>query len=261
MTPEEILQLYDEDERYKATMPGMRREVDGRVVRQINVAEAQARNFILYSDLDQDSADVAIARQRAYFEALGRPVEWKLYSHDQPVDLAARLAAGGFEPGDEDAILVLELAQAPEALLRPLTADVRRLTDAADLQDVRDLLSAVWQKDFSYLVKRMTRLMAADAYASIYLAYAEGQPAAAAWAFFPQDSRFASMWAGSTLPAYRGRGLYKALVAARAQEALARGYQFLTIDAGPMSRPIVERYGFKVLAAAQEFVFQPSAAH
>ena len=219
--------------------------------------EAQARNFIIYSDLDQDVAEAAIARQHVYFQALGRTVEWKLYGHDQPGDLAARLAAAGFEPGEEDTILVLDLARAPELLLRPVMAEVRRLSNPAELRHVRDLLAAVWQQDFDWLEARMTRLMAADAYASVYLAYAEGQPAAAAWAFFPQGSRFASLWAGSTLPSYRGRGLYTALVAARVQEALARGYRFLTIDAGPMSRPIVERYGFEVLTTAQEFVFEP----
>ena len=45
MTPEAILLLYDEDERRMATMPGMRREVDGRVVRQINVGRSAGQEL------------------------------------------------------------------------------------------------------------------------------------------------------------------------------------------------------------------------
>jgi GNAT superfamily N-acetyltransferase len=257
MKPEAILQLYDADERLNATMPGMQREVDGPVVRLMHEAEPEAHSFVIFSDLDENTADTAVARQRAYFQTLGRPVEWKLYAHDKPADLAARLAAGGFAAGEEDTILALELARAPQALLQSPAADVRRLEDVAKLKLVRAVLTEVHGRDFAWLVARMTRLMCAGAFASVYLAYVDGQPAATAWAFFPQGSRFASMWAGATLPAYRKRGLYTALVAARVQEALARGYQFMTIDAGPMSRPIVERYGFEVLARAQEFVFKP----
>ena len=65
-----------------------------------------------------------------------------------------------------------------------------------------------------------------------------------AWLRMPTHSPFASLWGGATLAPYRGRGLYTALVAVRAQEAKARGYQFLTIDASDMSRPICEKQGF-----------------
>ncbi len=257
MTLEEVLALYDADERREARMPGMRREVDGRVVRLIHEKERGDRNFILYTDLDEETAEAAIARQAAYFAALGKPVEWKLFGHDRPADLGARLEAGGFAAEEEDAILVLELARAPEELLRPITADVRRLTDPAELEVVRAVLAEVWDKEFAWLPERMARLMAADGFASVYLAYVDDEPAAAAWIFLPAGSRFAGMWAGSTRARYRGRGLYSALVAARAQEAIARGFQFLTIDAGEMSRPIVERFGFELLTMAREYVWEP----
>jgi hypothetical protein len=40
------------------------------------------------------------------------------------------------------------------------------------------------------------------------------------------------------------------VLAARVQEATARGYRFVTIDASPMSRPIVARHGFRLLTMA-----------
>jgi hypothetical protein len=40
------------------------------------------------------------------------------------------------------------------------------------------------------------------------------------------------------------------LLAARAQEARARGFSLLTVDASPMSRPILEKHGFQHLATS-----------
>jgi G:T-mismatch repair DNA endonuclease (very short patch repair protein) len=40
------------------------------------------------------------------------------------------------------------------------------------------------------------------------------------------------------------------VLAVRAQEARRRGYRYLTIDASPMSRPIVAKHGFQLLTFA-----------
>ena len=80
---------------------------------------------------------------------------------------------------------------------------------------------------------------------SVYVAYVAGQPASAARIEFHPARQFAELYGGSTVPDQRGRGLYTALVAVRAQEALTRGVRFLTVDASPMSRPILERLGFQ----------------
>jgi GNAT superfamily N-acetyltransferase len=48
-------------------------------------------------------------------------------------------------------------------------------------------------------------------------------------------------------PAWRGRGAYRALVASRWSEAVSLGTPALAIQAGAMSRPILERCGFATL--------------
>ena len=68
------------------------------------------------------------------------------------------------------------------------------------------------------------------------------------------------MWGGSTLPLYRRRGLYTALLALRVQEAIRRGYRFVAIDTSPMSRPIVEKHGFRLITYAQDHDWQPALA-
>ena len=90
---------------------------------------------------------------------------------------------------------------------------------------------------------------AAVALAAVYVAEAEGRPVSHGWVRFPR-SLFASLWGGSTVLEYRGRGLYSQLVSARVEEARRRGYQYVTVDARHMSRPILERRGFLRLTTA-----------
>ncbi|HEY0793243.1 MAG TPA: hypothetical protein VGD78_19420 [Chthoniobacterales bacterium] len=49
------------------------------------------------------------------------------------------------------------------------------------------------------------------------------------------------------MPSHRGGGLYRALVAARANEARRLGCRFLTVEARETSSPILERLGFVAL--------------
>ncbi|WP_245688514.1 GNAT family N-acetyltransferase [Vibrio sonorensis] len=83
---------------------------------------------------------------------------------------------------------------------------------------------------------------------SIYVVYQDGKPVTSAWLTFNGDSPFAGIWGGSTLEEYRGRGYYSSLLNKRIEEAKARGKQYLIIDASEMSRPIVEKHGFKLVA-------------
>jgi hypothetical protein len=56
---------------------------------------------------------------------------------------------------------------------------------------------------------------------------------------------FAGLYGGGTLKTHRRRGFYRALVAARAQDARELGARYLLVDALPTSRPILERMGFQ----------------
>jgi hypothetical protein len=107
----------------------------------------------------------------------------------------------------------------------------------------------VWHENFSAMTERLARdLQQTPDQLSVYVAYVDGVPASAAWIYFHTGSQFASLWGGSTVPTYRKRGLYGALLAARVQEAQRRGVRFLTVDASLMSRPILESLGFRWLS-------------
>ena len=53
-------------------------------------------------------------------------------------------------------------------------------------------------------------------------------------------------WLAKTLrEEFRGRGIYSRLFEARVAEARSRGVPYIAVDAAPMSRPILERFGFR----------------
>ena len=67
---------------------------------------------------------------------------------------------------------------------------------------------------------------------------------------------FASLWGGGTVAAWRGRGIYRALIAHRARIAAASGYRFLQVDASSQSRPILSRLGFAALSTTTPYVYE-----
>ena len=253
MNTRQILALYDQEQRRDIEYPDARREVAPPVIREID--HAGERSFISYSQLEGQDVNRVIDEQIRYFESLGHDFEWKVFSHDYPADLKERLAARGFEIEEEETILVLDLQNAPDKLLEPVPPNVRRIVDPAGIDDVLLVETTVWNEAMSWLGDRLRHaLRNIPEYLSVYVAYVDDRPVSSAWIMFPKG-HFAGLWGGSTLEAYRGQGLYTALLAVRVQEARSRGVRYLTIDASPMSRPIVEKFGFQVIAMSTPCVW------
>jgi hypothetical protein len=254
----DIRTLYDRFERYETAMPGFRREETPLVVRY--VPESAASNgMVTWSKLSAENADSAIAAEVAHWRGLGRGFEWKLYDYDQPADLIERLERHGFSIGAGEAIMALDLEQLPPRLRGSTGVEVRRITDPADLAGAVAVQAEVWDKDSSRWMDRLAQqLRDVPEYVSVYVASIDGTAVSSAWINFPTGTPFASLWGGSTRAAYRGRGAYTALVAVRAQEAVRRGYRYLTIDASPMSRPIVTGHGFQLLGMSHPCEWSPA---
>ncbi len=249
MATETLLALYDREQRREIRFANTEREETAHVVRVID--HANRRGAVLYSWLDESSADDVIEQELAYWRGRGYAVEWKLYGHDRPADLKERLAARGFQIGEAEAIMVLSLDEAPPTLWAAPTEKIVRVEEPAQVPAAlavqEDPLDGANHAEFVATI--MAELSQSPEELSVYAVVAEdGQIAASAWIRFPQNTQFASLWGGNTRPAFRGRGFYRSLLAIRAAEARQRGFRFLTLDASPMSRPIVERLGFRLIA-------------
>jgi len=247
MDKTELLEIYTRQQRIEVDYPDVKREVDGSVIRLISLTGEDG--YVIYSRLDEENAEAAISAQIARFQGIPQDFEWKLFDYDTPKDLIDRLRRRGFEIGDPEALVVLDLAAAPEALDRPVPPSVVRITDPGDVDAIVAIENAVWGDDHHDLGEFLKRdLREHPEMLSVYVSYQGQQPASAAWIYFHAGSSFASLYGGATLPQSRNQGHYSRLLAARAREARARGFSLLSVDASPMSRPILEKHGFQYLA-------------
>lgn len=249
-----ILERFDAEMRIDpAPEAGVRFEGLGGVVRAVGQYAC-----IGYSKLSEASANRAIEDQVAYFTALGQEVEWKVYGHDRPRDLGARLAAHGFEADETETVMVFDLARDMPAKPK-LDVEIRRIRDEAGLNDLIAVTSEAFGRDERRRADRFrTRLD--DPTLGLFVAYADGVPVAAGRLEMPCGRSFAGLWGGGTVPAFRGRGIYRALVAERAREAKRLGYRYLNVDARDTSRPILERLGFVPLITVTGWVLRPSSS-
>jgi GNAT superfamily N-acetyltransferase len=215
---------------------------------------------IAWSDLDADGADAVIAEQVAYFAARGEQFEWKLYSYDQPPDLGRRLAAAGLVAEDAEALMVADagLIAGNDGADVALPAGVRLVpvTDDAGVDLMIDVHDRVFGPDPQLRRSLLAHLRNSPKFNALVLAMAGDTPVCASRVSFDATD-FAGLWGGGTLPEWRGRGIYRAMVGYRARLAAERGYRYLQVDASPMSRPILERLGFACLAMTTPYVWSP----
>ena len=226
--------------------PVARVERVGGVVRQ--VAAEHGWNGVVWSDLDASSADKAIAEQIAYYTGLGREFEWKLYGHDLPIDLGQRLRAAGFTAEPEETLMIAEVADLTLDVEPPEGIRFLPVTDRAGVDMVADVHEKAFGTDSSRLRHQLLARLQDDPDTVVAtVALAGDVPVSAARMELVPGTRFAGLWGGGTVESWRGRGIYRALVAHRARAAVERGYRYLQVDAMATSRPILERLGFESL--------------
>jgi GNAT superfamily N-acetyltransferase len=254
----EVLALYDRDMREGAQPdgPGARIERVGRVVRQ--VASAQGWNSVVWSDLDEASADAAIAEQIAHYSGLGHEFEWKLYGHDLPMDLEKRLRTAGFTPEPEETLMIGEAADLTLDAGPPEGVRFLPVTERAGVDLVADVHEKAFGTDSSRLRHQLLARLTDDPDTVVaVVALAGDTPVSATRMELVPGTRFAGLWGGGTVEGWRGRGIYRALVAHRAHAAVSRGYRYLQVDASAQSRPILERLGFQPLTTTTPYVYVP----
>jgi GNAT superfamily N-acetyltransferase len=258
---EAVRTAFDTQIRRKATAdePGAIVEADDGVLRW--VAPGTQTSCIIWSALTAETADAAIAAQRAYFTHRGTPVEWKYYDYDTPADLPARLLAAGFEPEDEEVMIVAETAAISPEVGLPAGVRLAPVTDEAGIEAMMAVRDRAFPDPSPELHERLlTQFRDAPESLEMVVAMAGDEPVAAARVEFVPGTDFAGLWGGGTVPEWRGRGIFRALVAYRAGLAAERGYRYLQVDALPTSRPILERLGFEAVARTTPYVFTPATA-
>jgi GNAT superfamily N-acetyltransferase len=238
----------------------IRVERDGPLLRTLGFGD---RGMVEYRDLDGldgGELDELIARQVRIFAERGEPFEWKLHGHDRPADLPERLRAAGLVPEDMETVLIAPVSAIGIEAGVPDGVVLREVSEPLDLARIEQLEQAIWGVDHGWLVANLGEERTADPDGlRIFIAEAGDVVVCAGWVRFPSGTGFATLWGGATLPAWRGRGIYRALVAHRARLAAERGCRYLEVDASDESRPILERLGFAAVTTTTPYVWSPPA--
>lgn len=246
MNKELLLTKFHQELRYDALSNGYSREQTPFVVRQISTVDNDG--FIIASNLHEKNARKVIKSELNYFRNIKQDFEWKVYSYDQPDNLIELLSQEGFSIDETEVVMAIPLNIQHSLLQNPILL-VKEILDENGIQDLVILEETIWKSPQIELGERLWRDKQQDPESLfIYGIYEQEKLVSTAWMYLEKNSSFASLWGGSTLPSYRGKGFYKQLLSVRAKKAFEKGYDFLTVDASPMSQPILEKLGFQSLA-------------
>ncbi|MEV7990578.1 GNAT family N-acetyltransferase [Streptomyces sp. NPDC086077] len=200
-----------------------------------------------------------INRQRDYFAEREMAVEWRTHHHDEPEELPAYLQAAGFASEEAKTVLIGHTAEIAAETALPNGVTLRRVTADADMHRIAAMEATVWGDGWEWLGDHLiARIAAAPADTAVLVAEAGCEVVCAAWLVIKPGSDFAGLRGGTTLPEWRGRGVYRALVAARAKIAAARGLTYLHVDASDDSAPILRRLGFHAVTSTTSYVWTPT---
>jgi hypothetical protein len=244
-----VLEAYNEQVRCstREASPGYTVERDAHVVRLVREDGSWAG--VTWSELDEDSADAAIAAQIERFSAASEGWEWKYYSYDQPPDLPERLIAAGMEAEPVETLLVAEIAALALEPSLPEGVELAPVTSAPELKALLQMQDDVFGGGSPGMEQAMLAGIAHQPPTTAALvASVDGALVAGGRVEFELGSEFAGLWGGCTVPAWRSRGIFRALVAHGSGLAAARGFRYVHADAAPTSRPILEALGFTPLA-------------
>ena len=203
-------------------------------------------------------------RERLQAEERTRGV-WMAPEAARPAGLAERLRALGLTPHDsapfEARYASMAVVTAPPA--GPSDVAVKRVANLEELREAERVAAVAFGLDeetanaYAASAERSWQFDSKAGDRATFVATIDDEVVGFARAAFGRTAVY--LGGGATHPDFRGRGLYRALVRARWNAAVARGTPVLTVGAGSMSRPVLERLGFSIVGWADCLVDELSA--
>ena len=196
-----------------------------------------------------------LADARTFMRERGKKhLHWLVPEEAEPSGLADALGALGMPPSEEPPGEPRVAAMAMVAPPAPGPAQI----EARPARTFEEFHAATHLSDEAFDLSeadRVASLNAAEAMRELlcsehpsvrtFVALVDGEIGGQAAVIFGTHAGF--LVGGSTRSEMRGRGVYRALVRARWDAAVERGTPALTVKAGRMSHPILERLDFQVI--------------
>ncbi|GAA1948188.1 GNAT family N-acetyltransferase [Agromyces allii] len=256
-----LLQAYDDQLRTDAETPS------AIAVERLGplrlVTFAGGRGFVTYRDLGgADAAGIAelVAGAVAHYEAAPEITrfEWKTRGHDVAPGLHETLLAHGFEADEPESIMIGEAAGLTAEVPLPDGIALRRIGEESDVRAMSAMQDEVFGDPVSdAMADALLRRLALDDGMELWVAETSDGEIVSAGRLEPvADTDFAGIWGGATREPWRGRGIYRALTAARARSALAHGKTLIHSDSTEFSRPILERSGLVKVSTTTPYLWR-----
>jgi hypothetical protein len=227
-----MLRRYEVEMRRDAWVPGLPTQQLPEVTRYYDAAMREA--LVMWHRFDEKDTERVVERELEFF-ANAADLNWKIYDGDAPANLAGALEKSGLKADEGHSLMVCAAADLAAQPL-PVDADVRELKSAEDVDALESVWNSVWPEGSGGWVEVMREaLVQSPDQLRMLVACVDGEPVTTAYAVLDHRKTFAYLGGGSTVAAYRGRGLYRLLVQMRARIAHEAGIRFLAVEAGAES--------------------------
>ncbi|HEY2327611.1 MAG TPA: GNAT family N-acetyltransferase [Gaiellaceae bacterium] len=259
-TVREYLRAYDGQLRTDAETPSAAAVTQLGPLRLVTFAGG--RGFVTYRDLEGgDSAVIARYVGSALAHYREDPeitrVEWKTRGHDRAPGLHDALVRNGFVPEEQESIMIGEAALLAVDVPLPNEIRLRRVTSEPDVLALSAMQEEIFGGAFAQeMADALLRRLGLGDGMELWVAEADGEIVCSGRLEPVAATEFAGIWGGATRPEWRGRGIYRALTAARARSALARGKRLIHSDSTEDSRPILERAGLVKVSTTTPYLWR-----
>lgn len=230
---------------------GMRAEIDPPVDRYIgegeepfyySVSAIQPCDEAEFDELVRREVSLARARRRTTFE-------WKTFDFQN-----MPFQDGALERNEFKLQRTSRLLHAPAAFVTDLPADVSvRVVGGNDFELLMSLNERAFGQRAEWLSQGLRReIVEQPRKVKAFFAFVGDEVAACGW--IKVYSKVGLLFGGGTLPDLRGKGAYRALVAARSQFAYAAGADYVACECSPDSERVLRALEFTDAGAARQWV-------
>ncbi|PQZ96340.1 GNAT family N-acetyltransferase [Arthrobacter sp. MYb227] len=253
----QYLRAYDEQLRTDAETPAALRMTR---LGQLRLSTfAGGLGFVSYRDLSNTVSQGMSSLVTGAIEYFGTDPEiskilWKVRQHDMTPGLIEALLQQGFSPGAQESIMVGQLEGLCTNVPEPEDVTLRKVTSEEDVRAACAMADEAFGEptDLRTADAMLERLARKDGM-ELWVAETDGKIVGCGRLEPVPDSDFAGFWGGAMLSPYRGRGIYRALTAARAQSAIAQGKTLAHSESSEFSRPILERSGLLKISTTTSY--------
>lgn len=261
-SPEALLQACEENifalPRLWTGLPGVEIRDGPDLLRYATPVPFPLMNGVMRTRVSTDAVKDVIKETEDYFSNRNRALFWWVEPRSRPADLGDRLEAAGFELADELVGMVGDL-RTPWREPTPEGLAIEPVTDEEGLE----VFLGTAQQVYGMPEEAVAPLFNLEAGVGFgperpwqrYVGYLEGEPVATSVGL--RAAGVVGVYAVTTLPQARGRGIGTTMTGRVLEEGQADGYRFAVLHSTEMGHGLYRRMGFQEVGRFRRYVWAP----